>query len=110
MMPSESQRGEQTAGALHPKDLGRLAAADRAPVTALPSHGHAAADQSRHAPLLLTAEAAGPAWTATTARGTRPPGARCRGRRAPRPGRDRRRPARAARHPNRGTSGARRPQ
>ena len=61
-MPSESRTRDQTAGVRHQKYLVRLAEAARAQLAALTRTGNAAADQIRQAPLLVPADAAGPAW------------------------------------------------
>jgi hypothetical protein len=65
MIPSESQRCDQTECAMHKKYLVHLADEDRAPLTELTRTGQAAAYTIRHAPILLNADGDGPAWTDT---------------------------------------------
>jgi hypothetical protein len=49
---------------MNKRDVGRLTAPEREPLHAVLRNGKAAAYQSTHAPVLLTADAAGPAWRA----------------------------------------------
>jgi homeodomain-containing protein len=65
MIPSESQRCDQTECAMHKKYIVRLSDADRAQWTELTRKGPAAASKIRHAPILLKADADGPAWADT---------------------------------------------
>ena len=65
MIPSESQRCYQTECAMHKQYTVRLSDEARAPLTELTREGQAAAYKIRHAPILLKADADGPAWTDT---------------------------------------------
>jgi hypothetical protein len=63
MMPSESRRCDQTECAMKKQYIVRLSDEERAQLTELTRNGQAAADKIRHAPILLKADADGPAWT-----------------------------------------------
>ena len=64
MIPSEGIMSAQTEGAMHNKDIVRRSDEAREQVAELTRTGNAAADKRRHAPILVKAEADGPAWTA----------------------------------------------
>jgi hypothetical protein len=65
MIPSESKKRDQTECAMNKQYIVRLSDAERAQLTALTRKGRAAAYKIRHAPILLKADADGPAWTDT---------------------------------------------
>ena len=63
MMPSESMRSYQPECPMNKKYIVRLSDEERGQLTELTRTGQAAADKIRHAPILLQADADGPAWT-----------------------------------------------
>ena len=63
MIPSESQRCDQTECAMNKKYIVRLSDEERRQLTELIRKGTAAAYKIRHAHILLKADADGPAWT-----------------------------------------------
>jgi transposase len=54
---------DQTECAMNQKYIVRLSDEERSPLVELTRKGKAAADKIRHAPILLKADAGGPAWT-----------------------------------------------
>jgi hypothetical protein len=63
MMPSERRTSSQPECVMNKQSIVRLSDAERAPLTELTRKGQAATYKRCHAHILLTAEAAGPAWT-----------------------------------------------